>query len=214
MGYYVESEGSASETACAKGKTTPSTGSTLASDCIAERLTVEKSGISPDSGPVTGGTLVTIKGTGFTASAKVEVGQGQGPGPTAIMATNVHVISSTELTAETDGGAKPGTLNMYVITPAGQAFRVFTYERPTITAVSPSSGPLAGGEPITITGTGFLPGATVKIGTSAATVTTVTPTEIHGHNRSGDQDGHVQRDRHQHRRYNPSEPHAKYTYTS
>ena len=43
---------------------------------------------------------------------------------------------------------------------------------PTVTGVSPSSGPTAGGNTITITGTGFASGATVKVGTIAATKVT------------------------------------------
>ena len=44
---------------------------------------------------------------------------------------------------------------------------------PTVTAVSPSSGLTTGGTSITITGTGFVSGATVKVGSAAATAVTV-----------------------------------------
>ena len=40
---------------------------------------------------------------------------------------------------------------------------------PTVSGVSPTSGTTAGGTPVTITGTGFLAGATVKLGGTAAT---------------------------------------------
>jgi hypothetical protein len=40
---------------------------------------------------------------------------------------------------------------------------------PTVTAVSPASGPAAGGNAVTITGTGFAAGAAVYFGTAAAT---------------------------------------------
>src|SRR5205814_4261318 len=50
---------------------------------------------------------------------------------------------------------------------------------PTVSAISPSSGTAAGGTPVTITGTGFLAGATVKLGGTAATgVTVVNSTSI------------------------------------
>ena len=59
------------------------------------------------------------------------------------------------------------------------------YPVPTVSNVSPNSGPTAGGTSITITGTGFLPGATVVIGQGdgpigavAATVESVTSTTI------------------------------------
>ena len=40
---------------------------------------------------------------------------------------------------------------------------------PTVSSISPSSGSTSGGTPVTITGTGFLTGATVSIGGTAAT---------------------------------------------
>jgi hypothetical protein len=46
----------------------------------------------------------------------------------------------------------------------------FTYDPiPTVTSLKPASGPIAGGTAVTITGTGFVAGATVKFGTVAAT---------------------------------------------
>jgi hypothetical protein len=44
---------------------------------------------------------------------------------------------------------------------------------PTLTAISPTSGPLTGGTAVTLTGTGFVSGATVRFGTTAAASVTV-----------------------------------------
>jgi hypothetical protein len=44
---------------------------------------------------------------------------------------------------------------------------------PTVTAITPSTGPVDGGTPVTIMGTGFLTGATVSLGGAAATAVTV-----------------------------------------
>jgi phospholipase C len=44
---------------------------------------------------------------------------------------------------------------------------------PTVSSISPTSGPTTGGTPTTITGTNFLAGATVKFGTVAATSVSV-----------------------------------------
>ena len=50
---------------------------------------------------------------------------------------------------------------------------------PTLTSISPTSGTANGGTPVTITGTGFLAGATVSLGGTAATgVTVVSSTSI------------------------------------
>src|SRR5207247_575237 len=51
---------------------------------------------------------------------------------------------------------------------------------PTVTSVTPNSGPIAGGSSVTVAGTGFQTGATVSFGGSALTVSTVTATSITG----------------------------------
>jgi hypothetical protein len=143
------------------------------------------SAVSPDSGPTTGDTAITITGTGFNQGAVVKIAQGAGAGPTAITASDVDVVSSTKITAVTGGSAKAGTWNLFVITAGGtsavSAGDDYTYESvPTVSSVSPDSGPTAGGTPITISGTNFIAGATVKIaqgdgaGTGAVSATDVT----------------------------------------
>jgi hypothetical protein len=151
------------------------------------------SSVSPASGSVSGGTPIRVIGTGFVAGATVEIGQGSGVGPTAIPASNVVVVSSTEITAKTGGGAKAGTFNLFVIdsggTSVGNTGDDFTYKSspPTVSSVSPSSGSVSGGTPIKITGTGFVAGATVEIAQGngpgptaipASNVVVVSPTEI------------------------------------
>ena len=65
-----------------------------------------------------------------------------------------------------------GTLNN------GYTYTV-TNPAPTVTAITPNSGTANGGTPVTITGTGFLAGATVSLGGTAATgVTVVNSTSI------------------------------------
>ena len=150
------------------------------------------SSVSPASGTVNGGTPIKIIGTGFVAGASVEIGQGSGVGPTAIPASKVVVVSPTEITATTGGSAKAGTWNLWVIDSGGTSPANtgddFTYNTiPTVSSVSPASGSVNGGTPITITGTGFVAGATVEIGQGsgagptaipASKVVVVSPTEI------------------------------------
>ena len=131
--------------------------------------------VSPSTGPITGGTAITITGTGFVTGATVVIGQGNGSGTGAIPVIDVHVASSTEITAVTGGGAKAGTWSLFVTTSGGtSAANIgddFTYTTsgiiPTVSAVSPESGPTTGGTAITITGTGFATGASVKAETPA-----------------------------------------------
>ena len=75
------------------------------------------SSVSPHSGPTTGGTAITITGTGFANVATVSVGQRYGSTP--IAATKVKVVSPTKITAVTGGGAKTGTWDVFVATSGG-----------------------------------------------------------------------------------------------
>jgi hypothetical protein len=122
------------------------------------------SGISPTNGPIAGGTAVTITGAGFVSGVTVTIG--------GTAATGVAFVSATSLTATTPAHAA-GTVNVVVTNPdsqLGTGTNLFSYlAAPTVNAISPTSGPAAGGTAVTITGTGFIAGATVTIGGSSAT---------------------------------------------
>lgn len=75
--------------------------------------------VKPNAGPTNGGQAINIAGTGFVKGAKVEIGQGEGAGPSAIVASNVVVVSSNKITAITGGRARTGTWNLFVITVGG-----------------------------------------------------------------------------------------------
>ncbi len=148
--------------------------------------------VTPNTGSDSGGTPVTIKGTNFQAGATVKIAQGRTLGPEAIPATQVEVLSPTEIKAVTGGKAKPGTYRVYVIEAAGTSSATnnayFTYNTaPTITSITPPEGTINGGTQITITGTNFTPGATVKIAQGrtlgpeaipATSIQVISPTEI------------------------------------
>ncbi len=105
-------------------------------------------GITPNSGPQTGGTAVTITGSGFTGSTGVTFG--------GVPATGVAVVNDTTITATTPAHA-PGAVNVVVQNPvADSAPGTFTYLAvPAITGITPNSGPQTGGTAVTITGSGF-----------------------------------------------------------
>ena len=119
--------------------------------------------VSPNTGSTAGGTAVTITGTNFASGATVTFGTSA--------ATNVVVASSTSITATTPAGtAGAVTVTVTVSGQSGSLTSGFTYvATPTVTSVSPSTGSTAGGTPVTITGTNFASGATVKFGATAAT---------------------------------------------
>jgi hypothetical protein len=118
--------------------------------------------LSVKTGPAAGGTTVTITGTGFTGASAVRFGSTD--------ATSFTVNSAKSITAVSPAGTT-GTVDVRVITPNGAngSFRndQFKYAGPTVTAVSPSSGPKAGATSVTVTGSGFAPGAgtVLKFGT-------------------------------------------------
>ena len=120
--------------------------------------------VSQNKGPINGGTNVTVTGTGFVLGAGVSFG-GSACG-------SVLVTSPTSLTCTTTShlaGAVAVTVTN-VDTQFGSAAAAFTYQPPpVVTSVSPLSGTQLGATPVTITGTGFLTGATVKFGNSTCT---------------------------------------------
>ena len=120
--------------------------------------------ISPSSGPSTGGTTVTIHGSGFSNGAGASnVNYVMFGG---IQATSNTFISDSEITA-TSPAASAGTVNIGVTTPAGTSASSsnsqFTYVAsasiPTVTGLSPIIGPSSGGTTVTIYGSGFSNGA-------------------------------------------------------
>src|SRR6202008_3244382 len=121
------------------------------------------SSVSPNNGPVAGGTAVTINGTNFAAGATVTFGSNT--------ATNVVVVSPTQITATTPAGSAGAvTVTVTVNGQAGSLASGFTYVAPpTVTSVSPNTGTTSGGTAVTITGTNFAAGATVTFGSNAAT---------------------------------------------
>jgi hypothetical protein len=135
------------------------------------------SSITPTSGTVSGGTHVTITGTGFQSGATVSIG--------GTAATGVTVVSSTSITATT-GEHAAGLVSVVVANSdaqSGTLANVYTYTggnpAPTVSSIAPNTGTSGGGTRVTISGTGFEAGATVSLGGTAATgVTVVSSTSI------------------------------------
>jgi len=125
--------------------------------------------ISPTSGPTAGGTSVTLTGTHFTGATDVKFG--------ATNATGFTVNSATSITATSPAGSA-GTVDITVTTTGGTSATSsadqFTYvAAPTVTSISPTSGPTAGGTSVTLTGTHFTGATDVKFGATNATGFTV-----------------------------------------
>ncbi|GHU08436.1 hypothetical protein FACS189431_4690 [Alphaproteobacteria bacterium] len=104
----------------------------------------------PSAGPVTAGTSLRILGTGFTGATVVTIG-----GTACVSFT---VVSNTEVSCEAPAHTA-GMASIQVTTSGGTnaTNTLYTYmDAPTITNISPNSGPTAGGTLVTVTGTNFV----------------------------------------------------------
>ena len=119
--------------------------------------------VSPTSGTTSGGTSVTLTGTNFVSGATVSFG--------GTAATNVVVVSSTQITCTSPANAAGG-VSVTVTTAGGTSSGVsFTYtaSAPTLSGLSPASGSMAGGTSVTLTGTNLTGTTAVSFGGTAAT---------------------------------------------
>jgi hypothetical protein len=129
--------------------------------------------LSPSSGSTNGGTTVTITGSGLTATSAVTFGGNSG--------TNIVNYGDTEITvvtpASTLGGGGVGAVNVVVTSAGGTSSPgTFTYvPSPTVNGISPTSGPPGGGETVYIQGTNLCNATSVLFGTTAGTVTNISP---------------------------------------
>ncbi|MBZ5647086.1 MAG: IPT/TIG domain-containing protein [Acidobacteriia bacterium] len=125
--------------------------------------------VAPNTGPATGGTVVTLTGANFVSGALASF---QG------VAAATTFVSNTKLTAVTPP-QNASTVDVQVTNPDGQnailmgAFQYVVVKggggsNPTISNVSPSFGGTSGGDSVLISGANFNNGATVTFGGVAA----------------------------------------------
>ena len=146
--------------------------------------------VTPNTGTTPGGATVTITGTSFTNVLSVKFALGD--------ATSFTVTSPTSITAVTPAHVE-GTVDVTVTTTIGTSSAAagdqFTYTTPppptppSVTAVSPPSGPTAGGTTVTITGSKFTGATFVRFASLTApsfsvlsdtTITAVSPSRAAG----------------------------------
>ena len=119
------------------------------------------SGVSPNAGPVGGGTEVTITGAHLTDATRVDFGG---------VAAGFWVNSDSSITAYSPAGESPGAVDVRVTTVGGRSARSvadrFSYRvtLPTVTSVSPNLGPQDGGTEVTITGANLTAATEVDFG--------------------------------------------------
>ena len=131
------------------------------------------SSVSPSAGPLGGTTGVTVTGTNLSGQTAVDFGVTAGT-VTADTGTSITVNAPAE---------SAGTVDVTVTTPGGTSATSsadhFTYTAaPTVTAVSPTSGPGGGGTSVMVTGTNLANATAVDFGTTRGTITADTATSI------------------------------------
>jgi subtilisin family serine protease len=120
--------------------------------------------VTPQVGPISGGNTLTVSGTQFVVGTTVKVGEKN--------CTQVRIVSSGQLTC-TLPDSPAGTFKVTVIDPYNQASAEpiqYTYRpAPQLTSIAPPRGNPSGGGTLTLTGTGFVEGATIALGSRACT---------------------------------------------
>ncbi|MEN9608296.1 MAG: hypothetical protein RLZZ06_227 [Actinomycetota bacterium] len=146
--------------------------------------------VSPSTVANTGGSLVTLTGTNFGISGTPTVTMD------GIKSPWVQRVSSTKIVAMVPANtSKTGAVDLNIISSSGGGALDFLGSitlaapsaNPVITSVSPDSAGLAGGDTITIKGTGFSSGSTgVYIGDYVAQIISSSATELQVELPSGD----------------------------
>ncbi len=125
-------------------------------------------GVSPNTGPISGATPVTITGENFLSGATVKLG--------GTPATNVTFVNSTSLTATTPAHAA-GLVDVLVTNPNGVSRALtggysYTNPVPQISSLVPSSVFVSNGAfTLTVNGTNFVSGSVVRVNGSDRTTT-------------------------------------------
>jgi hypothetical protein len=120
--------------------------------------------LSPTQGPSGGGTTVSITGSGLANASAVHFGPNL-----AIITAN----TDTSVTVVSPSGC--GAVDVTVTTPGGTSdpLSYFYIGAPFLAGLSADNGPTAGGNTVTLTGTGLSTASVVHFGANTATPTVV-----------------------------------------
>jgi IPT/TIG domain len=153
--------------------------------------TLAVTNVSPDEGSVAGGANVTVTGSGLTGATVVKFGDVAAPklhlvDDTQLTATSPKAATPgpVDVTVTTPAGTSAGAQFTYQAATAPPTVTELSPEiaaaptvtkvspeiaaAPTVTEVRPATGPVEGGIPVTLTGSGFNNATDVKFGQAQA----------------------------------------------
>ena len=128
--------------------------------------------LTPSTGPSTGGTTVTLHGSNLTTVTAVTFG-----GTSATFT----VQGPTSIRVTVPPGTPTTSVSVFVRSPNGTSNIVtyaYRYPTPTLSSITPSTGPAGGGNAVTITGENLRYVTTVYFGTTSAPIISQTTTSI------------------------------------
>jgi hypothetical protein len=130
--------------------------------------------VSPNAGVQGTNVSLTLNGSNFLSGATVAVDG------TGVSASNVKVVSSTQITATLNiaatapAGAHHVTVTTAIGTSGAQTFTVTPPTvKPTLSTLSPNSGNRGTSVRVTLTGTNFAAPATISVASGGITVSNV-----------------------------------------
>lgn len=125
--------------------------------------------ISPNQGGTQGNTTVTITGVNLAGALSVHFGE---------QLATITANTPTSITVTNPAGS--GAVPVNVITNGGTSNSLFFYyiPPPIVTSINPLSGPIAGGNTISIEGLNLSTASSVDFGGNAATPTIISDSEI------------------------------------
>jgi len=129
--------------------------------------------LTPATGSVSGANVVYIDGSGLSFTSNVSFG--------ATNASSFAVLSDTKIAAVAPAGpagASTVSVTNSVGTSGTLPYTYTTLNPPTTTSVTPSTGPAAGGNSVSITGSGFTYATSVAFGSNNASFTVLSDTSI------------------------------------
>lgn len=130
-----------------------------------------KAALGTSSGPTAGGNTVAISGTGLATATSVAFGANSAT-PTVVSDSLIDVV--------VPAGTAAGSVGV-TVTTAGGSNNGFSYtyvDAPTVTTITPSSGPTSGGTAVTVTGTDLTTTQSVTVGGTVAPFTVINDTEL------------------------------------